>query len=354
MSAELADERYRRVGWALLGAAILTVLALVATTMDARRLKPPEAVGAVLPGFDKTAGEANLIVIQSKDATYRIARTSAGWALRDKGDYPVRRERLAQFTAGLAGLKYVRPMTRDPAKLDRLGLGDPTKGGEGVLVQVQNAQGAYLANLVLGIEPRGLYVRDPSKEQSWAVKGELPPLKDAAAWLDLAPIAIDKGRIARVDIAPPAGPGFAVKRDPGVRDFHIERPFDRLLVLSPEGVNAAGESIAVFAPVDVAAAPAINGAIRARIIVRTFDGLVIEGEIYEIGARHWLKLVARGDNPAALAEAQSINTRAAPWAYGLSDMTYRDFAPPLGMIARTPQAAIAPAPVAPIPVAPAP
>jgi hypothetical protein len=350
MSAELAHARYRRVGWTILTAAAITLVAWIAVTIDATRLQRPRAAGPVLPGFQRAAADASLILIQTKDATYRIARTDRGWALRDKGNYPVRRERLNQFTQGLAGLEYVRPMTRDPAKLDRLALGDPAKGGDGVAVQVQNAQGAFLANLVLGIEPRGIYVRDPTKEQTWAVKGDLPPLQDPAAWLDLAPIAIDKARLARVDVAPPSGPPFAVVREGAqARDFKLAKPFDRYLVLTPAGLNAVGESIAALSPVDVAGTPAIGGVVRARTVARTFDGLVIEGELYEDRGRRWLKLVARGETPQAVAEAQDINARAAPWAYGLSEMDFRDFAPPLALIARAPGAPLAAPSAAPTP-----
>ena len=344
MSQALAEERYRRVGFTIAIVAVITLLAGLVATLDAQRLTPPSAAGPVLPGFAKASSEANLIVIQTRDATYRIARIGQGWALRDKGDYPVRRELLAQFTQGLAGLKYGRPMTRDPAKFDRLGLGDPDKGGDGVLVQVQNAQGAYLANLLLGIEPRGTYMRDPGKPQSWVVKGDLPPLQDPAAWLDLAPINIDKGRIGRVDLAPESGPPFSVKRDQqSDRDFSLAKPFDRFLVTTPDGLNDVGAAIAVLAPIDVAAAPAIAGNVRARIAAHTFDGLTIEGEIYGDGARHWLKLVARGDNPQAQAEAAGINARAAPWAYALADVDYQRVVPPLALIARAPAMAVRPA-----------
>ncbi len=150
MSAPLALERRRMATLALAATAALAVVAALVIELDAARLKPPHAEGAVLPDFAKSAGAAEAITIATKDATYRIVRTQHGWTLPDRGDYPVARERLAQFTDGLASLSFVRPMARDPAKFDRLGLGDPAKGGDGVSVQVQNAQGALLANLMLG------------------------------------------------------------------------------------------------------------------------------------------------------------------------------------------------------------
>jgi hypothetical protein len=334
MSARLALERRRLASVVLAAAAALAVLSAVVTGFDAARLKPPGAAGPVLPNFAAAVGKAEAITIATKDSTYRIARTQRGWALRDRGDYPVARERLSQFAEGLASLTYVRPMTRDPAKFDRLGLGDPAKGGEGVLVQVQNAQGALLANLMLGITPAGLYMREPNGAQTWALKGELPPLKDPAQWLELAPLTIDPARITRVSVQPAEGPAYVLVRVEGTNDFALEAPYDRYLVLTPDGLNAAGRAFAFLKPNDVTAAPAIAGQPSARVAMRTADGLVIDGELHQQGARHWLKLVARGETPAAAQDAQAINSRAAAWAYGLTALDYVNFAPPLALLAR--------------------
>lgn len=344
MSAPLSQERRRIATLALVATAGLAALSALVIELDAARMKPPQAAGAVLPGFAKAAGAAEAITIVTKDATYRIAHTQRGWALPDRGDYPVARERLAQFTEGLASLSYVRPMTRDPAKFDRLGLGDPAKGGDGVLVQVQNAQGALLANLLLGITPSGLYMRQNDRAQTWALKGDLPPLKDPAQWLDLTPLTIDPARIERVSVQPPEGPAYVLVRAEGAGEFKLEAPFDRHLVLTPDGLNAAGQAFAFLKPNDVAAAPAITGTPNARIAMRTSDGLVIEGELYQQPPHRWLKLVARGETPNAQADAQAINTRAAAWAYGLTALDYLNFAPPLSMLARAPGAGPAQAP----------
>jgi hypothetical protein len=338
-----ANERRRMATLALALGAVLAIISAAVTAFDLDRLKPPTAAGPVLPGFSKAVGAAQAITIATKDAAYHIVRTDRGWVLRDRGDYPVQRDRLAQFTQGLATLSYVRPMTRDPNKLDRLGLGDPAQGGDGILVQVQNAQGALLANLLLGMSPSGAYMRAPDKDQAWAVKGDLPPLKDPAQWLDLAPLSIDVSRIIRATVIPPVGPAYALNRGEN-GDFVLDKPFDRLLVVSPEGVNTTAQAFATLKPIDVAGAPAITGAAGARATMRTANGLLIEGELIGQGGRHWLKLVARGETPEAQAEAQAINARAAAWAYGLSDLDYADFAPPLSALARAPNVLAPPEP----------
>jgi hypothetical protein len=174
------------------------------------------------------------------------------------------------------------------------------------------------------------------------VKGDLPPMKDPAQWLDLAPLAIDAARIARVTIQPATGPAYVLTRKQPGGDFSLEKPFDNLLVLTPEGLNSAGAAFANLRPIDVAGAPAVTGAAAARVTASTQDGVSIEGELFAQGERYWLKLVARGDTPAALATAQAINSRAAAWAYGLSALDYADFAPPLSALARSPYTPPAP------------
>jgi hypothetical protein len=336
MSAALAVERRRRVTFALIFAGLLAVLAYAVSAFDQNSLKPPTASGPVLPRFAAQAGGARAINIVTKEAAYHIVRGDSGWTLRDRGDYPVRRERLAQFTDGLKTLAYVRPMTRDPAKMDRLALGDPAQGGEGVLVEVQDEKGALIANLVLGVTPNGLYMRMPGAPQAWAVRGDLPPLKDPAQWLDLAPLAIDPARIASVSVQPEAGPPYVIVRAGGV--FSLASPFDAMATRR-DALTAAAEAFAQLRPVDVVGAPAIDGAPRARAQMRTADGLTLQGEVFEQGGRRWLKLIAQGEGQAAQ-EAQAINARAGAWAYGLSALSASDFAPPLSALQA---AAIAPA-----------
>lgn len=327
----LAVERRRRAALALLVAAVLAVAAYAANAFDLDRLKAPTASGPVLPAFGQLASSASAITIQTKDAAYHIVRSDRGWTLRDRGDYPVQREKLGQFTSGLATLAYLRPMTRDPNKLDRLALGDPAKGGEGVLVQVQNDQGALVANLVIGMTPTGLYVREPDETQAWAVRGDLPPLKDPAQWLDLAPLSIASERIVDVLIEPQAGGSYRLIRANGDEPFRLQSPYDRTPLRDPAMLTTIGEGFARLKPIDVVDAPAIDAPAIARVTMRTADGLVIAGELIDRGGRKWLKLIAQGDGAAAN-EAQQVNARAAAWAYGLSTLDYEGLAPPLSAL----------------------
>jgi hypothetical protein len=331
MTTALAERRKGRALTLLLIAAGLAALAAVTVAIESRSLRGESMSGPVVPGLSETIGGAQRIVVTSADASYRIERTQRGWAMRDRGDFPVLSTRLAQLTEGLESLRFTRRMTSDPSKHDRLGVSDPRGGGDGVLVQIEDGRGALLVNLILGVEPSGLYVRRPDGDQTWAAEGDLPPLRDVATWLDLRPIEIAPERLARVEIIPSVGRPYILARDTAEQPWRIASP--ALSAMAQSTVTAAAERITQLAPVDVQPAPAVQGAPSARVRATTFDGLVLDAELIPSDGRTWLKLVAR----SALAEptpeqdtaALEINNRAAAWAYALSELEVEQFAPPL-------------------------
>ena len=346
MTTELAVGRARRATW-IAGLALgLAAVATVTIAIQARGRDAEAVAGPVLPGFSERLKNAARITIVSRDARYEIQRTQKGWALKDRGNFPVRRELLAQFTDGLRSLAYERQMTRDPERHERLGLGDPLKGGSGTLVQVEDSQGARLADLIIGEEPGGaLFLRKPGENQTWRVHGKMPSLRDPAQWLDLAPLDLDRARIAGVRIEPASGPGYGIERASAEASFALGAPNAALPPQTPTAIPEAATKLAQLQPLDVRPAAAIAGQARTRVHVRTFDGLLIEGELFqETGGKFWIKLVARAEKPEKEAEAAQINARVAPWAYGLTEADFQDAAPPLAHLVRAPEPPPAPAP----------
>lgn len=340
MTTELAEGRARRATFVGGVAAALAVIAAITVTISMRSRDANQVAGPVLPGFAERVRQAERIIVQSKDARYEIQRTEKAWVLKDRGNYPVRREVLAQFTDGLKSLAYVRPMTRDAARHERLGLGDPKEGGSGIAVQVEDARGARLADLILGEEPGGaIFLRKPGDDQTWAVRGRMPPLRDPSRWLDLTPLTIDVARIASAAVQPmPSGPQYEVRRTDAQGAFSLAPPNDAMPVIAPGALADAAFTIARLKPIDVRPAASVTGPARALLRMQTFDGLALESELVEeTGGRHWIKLVARAQRPDREDEARGINTRLAPWAYALTDQDFAALAPPLSALARAPE-----------------
>lgn len=336
MSQELAERRKGRALFYFLIAGVMAAVAAVTIGIESRASRPDAMSGPVVPGLSESIAGAQRIVVTSADASYRIERTQQGWAMRDRGDYPVLGNRLAQLTEGLESLHFTRRMTSDPSKHERLGVGDPREGGRGVLVQIEDGRGALLVNLILGVEPSGLYVRRPDGDQTWAAEGELPPLRDVASWLDLRPIALEPGRLARVEVMPAEGRAYILAREAPNQDWRLVAP--AIAAPSPL-VRAAAERLVTLSPVDVQPAPAIQGQPRARIRALTFDGVAIDAEIIAAEGRQWVKMVARAEDPAQEAQALELNNRAAPWAYAMSAMEAEQVAPPLATVTGAPAAA---------------
>jgi hypothetical protein len=334
MSTNLAERRKGRILTLALIAGALVAIAAVTAAIEFRSSRPDLASGPVVPGLEEQIQDGQRIIVTSAEATYRIERAQRGetsvWVMRDRGDYPVLPARLAQLTEGLEQLRFTRRMTSDPSKHERLGVTDPREGGRGVLVQVEDARGALLVNLILGVEPSGLYVRRPDDPQTWAAQGELPPLRDVASWLELRPIDMSADRLARVEIMPAQGRAYILARDSAEQPWRIAAP--ALAAMAQSSVTAAAERITQVSPVDVQPAPAIQGAPTARVRATTFDGVVIDAEMIPSDGQTWLKLVARAGAPEQEAAALEINNRVAPWAYALSGIDVDGLAPPLGAL----------------------
>lgn len=332
MTTETAQRRKRRALTLLVAAGIMAAASAVVIGIEWRSSRPDQASGLVVPGLSDTISGAQRVIVTSADASYRIERTERGWAMRDRGDFPVLGARLAQLTEGLEQLRYVRRMTNDPDKHERLGVSDPRQGGRGVLVQIEDSRGAFLVNLILGIEPSGaLYVRRPDDAQTWAATGELPPLRDVAAWLNLRPVELEPARIARVEVSPAEGGAYILARQAPDAAFAMVSPAREALAAS--SLDATALRLTQISPIDVQPAPAIQGVPRARIRAVTFDGIALEGELVESDQRIWLKLVARAETPEQEPAALAINDRAAAWAYALSSVDAETLAPPLSRLA---------------------
>jgi hypothetical protein len=301
-------------------------------------MRPDLASGPVVADLEDTIGDAQRIIITSAEATYRIERVQRGaervWVMRDRGDFPVLAGRLQQLTEGLEALRYSRRMTSDPSKHERLGVTDPRQDGRGVLVQIEDGRGALLVNLILGVEPAGLYARRPDDDQAWAVRtegdAELPPLRDVAAWLELRPLPIAPDRLARVEIVPAQGRPYILARDDANQPWRIAAP--ALPALAQSSVAAAAERMTQLSPIDVQLAPAIQGPSRARVRAVTFDGVLIDAELIPSDDKIWLKLVARANAPEQDAAAIEINNRVSDWAFALSDLEAEAMAPALSTL----------------------
>lgn len=350
MAEALARTRSFTVLWLALATAGLGGAAWLVSRPAAGIVVPDGGIPAA-PALAAGEAQARKIIISSPEGTYTVVRTPRGWVLSERGDYPVSPDKPAALQQTLANLRFERPMTRDPAKLERLSLGDPAMGGKGVVVQVEDERAAPLVDLVFGFEDRGVYARERNSSQAWAVAGDLAPLGSPALWLT-GPVSLRGEAFARFDIAPSDGPGYALLSGEG--GYVLGRPYSWRRIVAPERASGVAQALQQLAPLDVQPAPAIGGAPQARLLAFTADGLRVDVELHREEGAFWAKVTAAaptGEPPEDLQRrVQDINAEFAPWAFRLSPEAVGALQPSLSALTGIDASALAP----PRPAAPAP
>jgi len=351
--------RRAAIAWRFVAAAAaLVALAFMVVSITANALRAGSADGPVAPELtDARLEQIRRISVRSSDGVFTIERLSdtGAWVMRERGDYPVRPEQLAALAEGLQSLRYERRMTNDPDKLDRIGLGDPDTGGRGMLLQMEDAAGALVVDLVLGVasETGGTYARRNGQDQAWAVAGDLPDLREPAAWLALAPLAITAEEIVRADIAPAEGRAYGLVRripeegaEQAPTGFAFAPPLAGVQASAGVSLDDIAARLTELEPIDVAPAGSIQGQPRARITLFTSANIAVDAQVVPSGEELWLKLAARATvaTPEAEAAAASVNQTGGAWAYRLTNDAAGALAPVYDTLLPQSDAGIGPEP----------
>lgn len=292
----------------------------------------------VLPGFAATRAAAAEIRITLADESYTLFSTPGGWRLEGTDGYPIRADRLDELAGGLETLAWDVPRTRDPGKMNAIGLGDPREGGNGALVEVIGADGNVSAALLTGRKDEYIYVRRPGEMQAYRVTGTLPPLYTAEAWLDLDIIDLNADAVSAVRLTDATGASMFLQRTIGSDDraFLPAPPYESYELVNRLATTGPALALTRFQPVGVRPAGELKTRPRGRHITQTHDGLEVEARPYREADGYYVTLRAIEAGEGAHRGA-AINERAKGWAFQVSEIDWMDFAPRVSEIARPPE-----------------
>ena len=284
----------------------------------------------VLSGFAETRAEVQKIRFTSADDTYTIARTARGWVMEESDGYPIRMDRLAELVGGLEALSYGPRRTDDPDKHNRIGLGDPMRGGTGVQIEIFGPDDQLQDDLITGRKGDHIYVRRPDEAQAYRAIGNLPPFYTRRAWLDFDIINIDASAISSVRLIDATGDQLYLRRPAGggARSFVPAPPNQDDELLSRLAASTTALAIVRLSASDVKSADALKTAPIGQHISETFDGLEINLRAYREPDGVWVSLRAVEAGEGAR-RAQAINNKAEGWAFELSEYDFQDFVPPI-------------------------
>ncbi|MFN7056226.1 DUF4340 domain-containing protein [Hyphomonas sp.] len=333
-----SPERQRRIRLMAALAGGLAVIALGAELLARPPAPRHELTGTpVIPGFAAIRSETRAIRVTVAGESYELTLGPAGWQLAEAAGYPIRADRLNTLVTGLEDLAWDGPRTRDPAKFNRIGLGDPREGGTGALIEVIGAEGDVKASLITGRREGRIYARRPGDDQAFRVTGELPPLYSADAWMDLDIISLNPDAISALRITDETGASLYLIRRPGESDraFRPAPPYQGLELTNRLVTTGPALALTRLQPIGVKPAGALRTQPVARHITETFDGLEVETLAWR--ERDGLYLTLRAVEAGQGANrASAINTKARGWAFRIAEIDWADFTPRVSSMIRTP------------------
>lgn len=347
----------RRGRLALFGAAVLIGAAAIGVVVWQREAPRTEAAiidAPVFPDITPRLAQAARIEVRRHDGTVTLERRDGAWGIAERSHYPARADRVREVFTGLAELRLIEERTGNPELFSRLGLEEVTvAGGTSQLLTVTDAQGATIAELIVGRRrirtagnlPEAIYVRRPGESRTYLAEGALRLDTDPMLWVEREVLDVKRQRVARVT-ARRAGsdPVTVVRADPAAEQAAVADPPEDF---KPEQhkVDDLPRALEWFSFNDVRPAAELAQAEETgetRIV--TFDGLALTIRVVKADDKRWAIVSASWAEPpaplpenppeqmltpdAARAEAERLAQRLTPWAFQIADwkadvLTYR-------------------------------
>ncbi|MDE2181747.1 MAG: DUF4340 domain-containing protein [Alphaproteobacteria bacterium] len=328
MTTVFADPRRRNLAILAAAAVVSVVLAVLALDHRAAVEAPKYPPHEFFPGLAGELNQVSRIHVASKTGAFDIVfKPTKGWVVPGRNNYPASIDEVRKTLVGIAALETMDPKTARPDWYHFVDLDAPPKGNA-VIITLANDKGDALATLIAGKTEDigdasgsvGLFARKPDDAQSWLVRSPFTPRADQTHWLDKDVVNVDRSRIEETDVTPSSGPAYSVSRaKPSDPDFMLDQmPKGRELAYagSPDTVATA---ITNFTFDDIKPADGMDFSHAARLVTKTFDGLVVTAEVVKQGADYWCRLAANAQpgKTDAAKEAEAVNTHADGWVFKL-------------------------------------
>ncbi len=312
-----------RLALAAVALTLIAIVSVIITRAPTRTAFKPEPY---FPSLGAEAQQIKRIHIQDKTGKTDLSYAKeTGWVVTDKDGYKARTDKIQALIQNLRELQRFEKRTSDPKWQKHLLLTDPRKkDGEATLVQLFDAQGKALAELLIGVNAdvdqaggkAQMFVRKPGDNQVWLARGSgLSPLSaDGGNWLDTSIINVPKSRIARAEMAPEGAPAYAlIHAKPDDENFAIENMPAGMKIKTDYTVNNVGTFLSTLNLRDVASADRITfTADTTSANFFTFNGLKIRVETTKLGKDTWIRLISSTTDKAddqAKKEAADLSRR---------------------------------------------
>lgn len=334
----IAQASRRKIAALILAVTVgLCLASALALGVQRRAMEQAHMVSPFTAPLAPREAQISRIIIRDRAQTLTIARTQSGFVLRERRDHAVAVDRVRAFLRALDGTGAIL-LAADPATLAPFNLDDPDIDGAGIALTIAGAKDAVLFSAWLGYRQAGagVFARRADQAAIFELADAPPAPNQPAVWLDLAPAAIAREAVRSVTVTPIEGPAYRLLRSDVAASFSVAAPHETLPVIAPIGVSATAHAFAGLAPSDVAPAAMVASArTLGQVQIETFAGLILDASVLEgVDGRYWITVRAQGAMAEATRAAVDINTRAAAWAYQITDLEARSLTAPLSSLVR--------------------
>lgn len=294
-----------------------------------------EQSGPVIANWDALAPEVRQIRVQTRDQTFDLERQDGRWLMPSRGGYRVDDARIADLDQAMRDLQYESSMTRNPAMFERLSLGDPADGGEGIRLTILSGEGAVLADLIMGRSrgEDGVYLRPAGGPRAYAASGTMPALADPGYWLGLEFMNLDPGSVARSRVVPSEGTGYELARAGlSARNFDLRSPrgYTMTTAGAANGVAVAGARVRFRDVRPAAVQDDLPSASHAAVM---FSGLAYSYTFYPEGRRYWARLEITAVSNDVEERARRLTRMTDGWEFEVSEDAYERMTRPISIFA---------------------
>jgi hypothetical protein len=341
-----------KVFYTLTGLTVVLIGATIyLTPAPGERASPGERLFANLD--PAAVNSAASLAVTAKAKTFTVYVKDGAWVVKEMSDYPADTALVRKALFSLTELRPYEAKTKDPARLAKLELEDPTgKDAQSKQLTVKDKDGKVLADVIVGkanttnviLGKEMVYVRKAGTDQAWLAEGD-PSLKaEPLDWIVRSVIDIDIERVKDVETKTVKGELMLhiAKEKADDKEFTIKnlpagrKPKEaRTIGYVAEALdNANLDDVKKVAEIDFEKNGTAIGSWR------TFDGLVIKARMAEVDKKFWVALAAEVDEAALLKEkpkadsklkdadsvrkeAAEINSRVRAWAYHLPTTSSR-------------------------------
>ena len=286
-------------------AAITIIVIGIAVFLNQETTKPlSQGSGLVFPELLSRINEVTELTIESTGETVTLVRQEDSWGVKEKDLYPAALDKVKSSLIGIAELRFREPKTDNPDLYEKLGLQDLTaQGSRATLVTIRTNQNQEAAKLLIGDQrpARGnpslseIYVRKPDDPQTWLVTGKLPLERTVTEWLEHDILALEGGRVQRVQVIHPGGESLTVEKpSPDALDFQIADMPAGYKAESQFNVNNVVTSLTGLTLDDVKKKEALESGVKpgVKAVLETFDGLQVNVETFTQGETVYGKVTA--------------------------------------------------------------